>query len=275
MRKGKFLIFMLSILVLAGCAEQSVQDKADLNNALNYKPNPPPDLDKPKPSPPPKKSTEKTATPNTPTNGGFYVVQKGDTLYSIGFRTGFGYWKLSEWNNLPAPYTLRLGQKLRLSDPKAAVVAVPGVVEAPIKNIGQSTKTLEKPVISNDKEKNLKLFWQWPIHGTILKGFARTGNKGINIACQLGDPIQATADGDIVYSSDGLKAYGNLIIIKHSENFLSAYGHNESLLVKEGQKVKQGQKIASCGKVASGATALHFEIRKDGKSVNPLLYLPE
>ncbi len=275
MQKGKFLIFMLIFLVLAGCAEQSVQDKADLDNALNYKPNPPPAPEKSKPIASHPKPPDKTTPPNTPTNGGYYVVQKGDTLYSIGFRTGLGYWKLSEWNNLPAPYTIHLGQKLRLFDPKVTSLAVPVVAEPPQKNNGQSIQTLEKPVISNDKEKHLKLFWQWPIHGTILKGFARTGNKGINIACQLGDPIQAAADGEVVYSSDGLKAYGNLVIIKHSEHYLSAYGHNESLLVKEGQKVKQGQKIASCGKVASGATALHFEIRKDGKSVNPLLYLPE
>ncbi|MEQ1637602.1 MAG: peptidoglycan DD-metalloendopeptidase family protein [Methylococcales bacterium] len=132
----------------------------------------------------------------------------------------------------------------------------------------------ETPQVSKDKEKVLKLYWKWPIQGKLLKTFTQSGNKGIDIEGKAGDSVLAAANGKVVYSGNGLIGYGNLLIIKHDEAHLSAYANNASLQVKEGQKVTQGQVIARCGKSASGIPSVHFEIRKNGKSVNPLLYLP-
>lgn len=117
--------------------------------------------------------------------------------------------------------------------------------------------------------------WSWPACGKVVRGFALQpgGNKGIDIAGQLGDPIRAIAPGKVVYSGNGLKGYGNLIIIKHSDNYLSAYAYNRKLLVKEGDIVKAGTEIANMGQNDSGRVLLHFEIRQNGKPVNPLLYL--
>lgn len=132
----------------------------------------------------------------------------------------------------------------------------------------------EIPQNSKDKEKQLKSYWKWPVQGRILKSFVQSGNKGIDIEAQSGDPVQAAASGEVVYSGNGLIGYGNLLIVKHDDLYLSAYANNASLQVAEGQKVTQGQIIAKCGKSASGIPSLHFEIRKNGKSVNPMNYLP-
>ena len=282
---------LILIFLMFGCAEQPVQDASEVDKVLAFKPKMPPAKNKPSPAP--------AVAPDMPKNLRYYTVLKGDTLYSIGFRSGFGYWKLAEWNHIAEPYRLSVGQKLKLFDPNSVNVAAPPValpvmpapvpfvspVTAPIiaapkpaASASNNSVTLlagkETPVISKDKEKTLKLYWQWPIRGTIVRNFAKTSRKGVDIKCQLGDAIHAAADGEVVYSGNGIVAYGNLLIIKHNNDFMSAYANNESLSVQEGQKVNQGQDIARCGMATSGVASLHFEIRKNGKSVDPEFYLP-
>jgi lipoprotein NlpD len=132
-------------------------------------------------------------------------------------------------------------------------------------------------VVSTDKPKNNKVSkWLWPTKGRVIKNFSAgdQGNKGIDIAGQRGQPIVSTAGGTVVYSGNALRGYGNLVIVKHNDNYLSAYAHNDRLLVHEGQSVKAGQKIATMGSSGSNSVRLHFEIRYQGKSVNPKRYLP-
>ncbi len=133
-------------------------------------------------------------------------------------------------------------------------------------------KTVSKPKPQNDKVDK----WLWPTKGRVIKNFSAgdQGNKGIDIAGQRGQAISSTAAGTVVYSGNALRGYGNLIIVKHNEHYLSAYAHNDQLLVKEGQSVKAGQKIATMGSSGTSSVRLHFEIRYQGKSVNPNRYLP-
>ena len=204
----------------------------------------------------------------------YYYVKQGDTLYSIGFRSGHGYKRLSYWNKIPPPYNLKIGRKIKLFKPKQKLIA---------KNRNQTKNTTSKKVRSssqktstksNNNKKVLKLYWQWPIKGKILKTFSQTGSKGIDIYGKLGHKVRSAASGKVVYSGSGLKGYGNLLIIKHNYLYLSAYANNRRLLVKEGQIVKKGQVIAEVGRVGGKQTSLHFEIRKDGNPVNPVKYLP-
>ncbi|NOT85398.1 MAG: peptidoglycan DD-metalloendopeptidase family protein [Methylococcaceae bacterium] len=156
-----------------------------------------------------------------------------------------------------------------------AMPAVNAAIPPPVTTPKKSSNSLEETSgVSKDKEKMLKLFWKWPIQGKLLKTFTQSGNKGIDIEGKAGESVYAAANGKVVYSGNGLIGYGNLLIIKHDKAYLSAYANNASLQVKEGEKVIQGQNIARCGKSASGIPSVHFEIRKNGKSVNPLLYLP-
>jgi lipoprotein NlpD len=116
--------------------------------------------------------------------------------------------------------------------------------------------------------------WSWPALGTVIVGYGDGGSKGVSIAGKPGDAVMAAADGRVVYAGSGLRGYGNLIIVKHSTSFLTAYAHNQALLVKEDQAVKRGQKIAEMGSIDADRVKLHFEVRKDGKPVDPVKYLP-
>jgi len=212
----------------------------------------------------------------------YYTVKKGDTLYSIGFRSGQGYQRLSWWNNIPSPYKLKIGQKIRLSKPRVVTqrkkyTKKNKVISAKKRTASQKKRFGSKKtsMISNVNKKVLKLFWQWPIKKKILKTFSQTGNKGIDIYGKVGQKVRSAAPGKVVYSGSALKGYGNLLIIKHNYLYLSAYANNRRLLVKEGQFVKKGQVIAEVGFVAGKKASLHFEIRKNGKPVNPLKYLPK
>ncbi len=195
-----------------------------------------------------------------------YKVKPGDTLYSIGYRSGLGYKKLAKWNSINPPYQIKIGQKIRLYKPALS------------KQSWLREKASKKPVrktSSRPNKKSLKLRWQWPMKGKIIKKFSQSGNKGIDIVASVGKKVRSAAAGKVVYSGNGLKGYGNLLIIKHDHVYLSAYANNRRLLVKEGQKVKRGQLIAEVGKVSGKMTSLHFEIRKNGNPVNPLNYLPK
>lgn len=218
-----------------------------------------------------------------------YIVKKGDTLYSIGFRSGLSYQRLSQWNKILPPYHLRIGQKIRLVKPKqVSSKKVMGRMrrQKQTKKRSPSQKKMfrggkkrytsqKTSTFSNDNKKVLKLLWQWPIKKKILKTFSQTGYKGIDIDGKVGQKVRSACSGKVVYSGSALHGYGNLLIIKHNYLYLSAYANNRRVFVKEGQHVKKGQVIAEVGLVGGKQASLHFEIRKNGKPVNPINYLPE
>ena len=205
----------------------------------------------------------------------FHIVRKGETLYSIAWRANLDYHKLAAWNGIKAPrYPIWPGQKLRL--------------KAPLKTTKKPRKTIAPKVSSSTKKRSekrvpvqsagLKLHWRWPTIGSVVRKFSKADHRrqGIRVAGRKGQRILAAESGKVVYSGSGLLGYGNLVIIKHNTTYLSAYAHNRRILVKEGVKVTKGTVIAEMGDAPdSKKPALHFEIRKNGKPVNPLIYLPK
>lgn len=234
-----------------------------------------------------------------------YVVQKGDTLYSIARKNGQSVNFLASVNNLEPPYTLKLGQKLLLSRENAvtpatqkenAEVPVAGsttttAATKPSTSTSSSTATTkpaatkpatstvaQTPIVQTKTRKVSGVTWSWPTtSGRVIEQFSTSeqGNKGLDISGQRGQAVLAAADGQVVYSGNALRGFGNLIIINHTNEYLSAYAHNDALLVKEGQKVKRGQQIARMGNTDASSVRLHFEIRYRGQSVNPISYLPK
>jgi len=203
-------------------------------------------------------------------------AEKGDTLYGISKRYGVSVERLAQLNQLKKPYVIKPGQTIFLKPLKTETRPTVKVAE---KSKVQPVKT--SPTVSSNTQSQTiswpkSVRWQRPASGKIVKKFSRWRNdaKGIDIEGKLGDTIVASADGKVVYSGNGLISYGNLIIIKHNKSFLSAYAYNRKLLVKEGDMVKAGQKIAEMGRKDKLSPRLHFEIRKNGKPVDPLKYLP-
>jgi lipoprotein NlpD len=204
-----------------------------------------------------------------------HVVGKGETLFSIAWAYGFDYKALARANGIDQSYVIHPGQVLKLTD------VVPSTASAAVVKAGSDSKTLvlAKPLPAKSATKNVsdsKLAWRWPAPGKVMQAFSESGdvNKGIDIAGKLGDPVCASASGRVVYAGSGLLGYGQLIIIKHNDQFLSAYAHNRILSVKEGDEIKVGQKIAEIGASGADKVKLHFEIRRDGKPVDPEVYLP-
>lgn len=197
-----------------------------------------------------------------------YVVKKSDTLYSIAWRYGLDYREVAQLNNLDDLYHIKPGQVLHLIS-KANKPAT--------RSLQQTTKTTHKVIDTElDEKPTSKIHWVWPSNShQIINGFAAAKlNKGIDIGGKTGTPVLAAAAGKVVYSGNGLRGYGNLLIIKHNAEFLSAYAHNQKLLVHEGQIVQAGEAIAKMGSTEAKRVILHFEIRKAGKPVDPLQYLP-
>nr|WP_217505329.1 peptidoglycan DD-metalloendopeptidase family protein [Pseudomonas corrugata] len=233
------------------------------------------------------------AAPQRPTvTTGQYVVRRGDTLFSIAFRYGWDYKSLAERNNIPAPYTIHPGQTIRFdgrsgSTPTAVVTQSDSTPSSSSKTtvirrpVGAATTTVPS-VASKPAPAPLPpagpapTGWGWPSNGVLIGKFSSNGslNKGIDIAGDLGQPVLAASDGTVVYAGSGLRGYGELVIIKHSDTYVSAYGHNRRLLVREGQQVKVGQTIAEMGSTGTDRVKLHFEIRRQGKPVDPLQFLP-
>ncbi|MGR8933564.1 MAG: murein hydrolase activator EnvC family protein [Gammaproteobacteria bacterium] len=189
---------------------------------------------------------------------------------------------LAIWNDIAAPYTIFVGQKISLFNSLQAHKPRLQKSSKSSETLPKASGTVQKVRISSQKKlalsidnrKVLKFYCAWPLKGKVVRSFSQTGNKGIDISAQLGRPVKAAAAGTVVYSGQGLLGYGKLLIIKHNEEFLSAYGNNSKLLVKEGQQVKKGRIIAEAGIGAGNKAALHFEIRKNGEPVNPIDYLP-
>ena len=220
---------------------------------------------------------------------GFYTVKPGDTLIRIGLDAGQNWRDISRWNSVDNPNQIEVGQVLRITPPSgnAAVVARPVASQAPVstplpaQGVGAAKPVANAaPPASPDASSAPQsggeddLAWIWPAQGAQLAGFDEVKNKGIDIAGRAGDAVLASADGRVVYSGAGLRGYGNLVILKHNNTYLTAYAHNQTLLVKEDQAVRKGQKIAEMGSSDADRVKLHFEIRRQGKPVDPLKYLP-
>ena len=212
----------------------------------------------------------------------YYIVERGDTLYSVGFRTGYGYKKIAAWNSIRSPYKIIVGKKLRLySTWKKKSKWKPLNKKKIKKKTWVKKKTRIKKAAEVKKKTKVKLnahvkklYWHWPVKGKVASNFYSTDKKGINIAGKVGRKIRAAEAGVVVYSGSSLVGYGRLLIIKHNYLYLSAYAQNRRLLVKEGQKVKRGQVIAEMGVGVNAKPLLHFEIRRNGEPVNPIKYLP-
>ena len=211
------------------------------------------------------------------------IAQPGDSLYGIAFENGLNPNSLAAWNGLSDTARLQIGQKLRLTKPigfartKSArpqvnAVAKPKTAKKPPITTGSRVVGVVK--ITPQVPPKTSIDWRWPTKGVVVKKFAlASGQQGIDIGGESGQAVLASSAGEVVYVGNGLKGYGNLVIIKHSEHFLSAYARNRETFVQEGQKVNAGYRIATLGTDKLQRNALHFQIRKNGEPVNPLLYL--
>ena len=216
---------------------------------------------------------------------GYYTVKPGDTLLRISLEYGQSTQDLTRWNQLDNPNRIEVGQVLRVIPPAGGEVVVkpigrPQVVATPAASAASSAAA-EAPAATASAAPVAKtlapeddLNWIWPANGAVLAGFDDVKNKGLDIGGKAGDAVLAAADGRVVYVGAGLRGYGNLIILKHNNVFLTAYAHNQTLLVKEDQSVLKGQKIAEMGSSDADRVKLHFEVRRQGKPVDPAKYLP-
>ncbi|HVJ37170.1 MAG TPA: peptidoglycan DD-metalloendopeptidase family protein [Stenotrophomonas sp.] len=209
--------------------------------------------------------------------GATVTVRQGDTLYAIARRTNVSPLDLASWNNLSSPNTIYPGQVLRLY-PQGAATTRPAVAGAATSRpVTTGTSPTTAPPASTPTPVASGFNWRWPADGVVVGNFVagEATKQGIDIGGSNGQAVKAAADGVVVYSGAGLVGYGELIIIKHNEQWLSAYGHNRKRLVNEGQAVKAGQQIAEMGRSGATRDMLHFEIRYNGKPVDPLGYLPK
>jgi len=263
MSPSKLFIIMIALLLFTSCASHA----------------PAPVLDRSK---------------NVVKRPGTHVVVPGDTLFSIAWRYGLKYEVLAKHNGILPPYMIRPSQVIRLDvrGATAPVASAQSRVRGGISNPSSMAKS-EQPALknTNGRKENKTVSkvnptnktpawsapqWRWPANGLLLSSFQGSNalNKGIDLGGKLGEPVLAAAGGQVVYSGSGLRGYGKLLIVKHNETFLSAYAHNDRLLVKEGDFVKVGQRIADMGSSGTDRVKLHFEIRRDGTPVDPLKFLP-
>ena len=281
-----------AVLVLAGCGSKPIT-RAPVEDRSNQAPQQSVSTD---PRTQPVKQPPGFENAGKP---GYYTVKPGDTLIRIGLESGQSHKDISRWNALENPNKIEVGQVLRIVPPVAneAVSAKPVVAATstttalpPASNPAPAASTAASapakaasapasapaatpaPVAASGGDDTVA--WMWPGNGAVLTGFDEVKNKGVDIAGNAGDPVLAAAEGKVVYAGSGLRGYGNLIILKHNNTYLTAYAHNQTLLVKEDQTVKRGQKIAEMGNSDADRVKLHFEVRKQGKPVDPTKYLP-
>jgi lipoprotein NlpD len=234
---------------------------------------------------------------------GYYTVRQGDTLIRIALEHGQNWRDVVRWNALDNPNVIEVGQVLRVAPPPEVAVARPvpaasvaAVPVAPASAASQPASAASQvtaaastpratattatavavPAASQPASPDDNVAWGWPAPGntSVLATFDEVKNKGLDIGGKSGDPVLAAADGRVVYAGAGLRGYGNLIILKHNNTYLTAYAHNQTLLVKEDQSVRKGQKIAEMGSSDTDRVKLHFEIRRQGKPVDPVAFLP-
>lgn len=282
-------ITLAVVLVIAGCAAPRgpapVEDRGTMTRASNAAPGGP--LITTDASGKPLPGIENYGKP------GYYAVRPGDTIRRIGNETGQSWQNIARWNNLDNPDLIEVGQVLRVVPPvgptSTTVAAVPAPAEgattkpvtpqavlpaAPASAAASKPPVTASPSAPAANSGDEDLGWIWPAHGTLIAGFDDAKNKGFDIGGKAGDAVLAAADGRVVYAGAGLRGYGNLIILKHNNTYLTAYAHNQTLLVKEDQSVQKGQKIAEMGNSDADRVKLHFEIRRQGKPVDPARYLP-
>ncbi len=300
-RKLGFAVALLLVAAtLAGCASKSMTPAPVEDRSTGGRP---PPVATASPSAP-SGSVTTGAEPLKPLPGaenagkpGYYTVKPGDTLIRVGLDNGQSWRDIVRWNNIENPNVIEVGQVLRVLPPGTApgeTVAVvrpvpppPSTTAAPASAprpaasaaspaaaSGTPTAAPAAPVAAPTAASEDDLAFVWPTSGALIAGFDEAKNKGLDLAGKAGDPVIAAADGRVVYSGAGLRGYGNLIILKHNNTYLTAYAHNQTLLVKEDQSVRKGQKIAEMGNSDADRVKLHFEIRKQGKPVDPAKLLP-
>jgi lipoprotein NlpD len=283
-RAGYWLLLaLLSAMVLSGCANKNrpapVEDRSP--NAARA-------------------PAKMVASADNAGKPGYYSVKSGDTLIRIGMDNGQSWRDIARWNNIENPNLIETGQILRVTPPEETGVVVRPVSSTNVVTSPAPANTASAPApasnsasvrppasaanppnastptnnLANTDSAEDTVSFQWPTRGNVLAGFDEVKNKGIDIAGKAGDPVLAAADGKVVYAGSGLRGYGNLVILKHNNTYLTAYAHNQSLLVKEDQAIKRGQKIAEMGNSDADQVKLHFEIRRQGKPVDPAKYLP-
>ena len=241
---------------------------------------------RPKPSSGPvSQPARSTVSPSTTPNPGRYQVRRGDTLYSIAFRYGLDYKKLAAANDIGSDYTIFVGQTLVLREAEPPVrQSAPKPSRSPDRPQSSPSQAVTKVNSENAAVKDVatvsastaNLSWSWPHGGKIVRTFNSnvSDRKGVDLVGQIGDSVKAAAEGTVVYAGNGLPGYGNLIILEHGNALLSAYAFNQELLVGERDRVERGQVIARMGKQGD-QPGLHFEIRREGKPVDPMGYLPQ
>jgi lipoprotein NlpD len=288
MKKISSISSCLAALLLVACKSTPMTPAPVVERNINYQPSTVA-TGRPAVTTPPGLVTANVVQPKpvVMVDGKSYTVKKGDTLFGIALENGLSYRDLAEWNGITNPSYIQADQVLRLTAPATAAVVVspvagsaaqtvavtmPGtpVVTSPVPAvIAPIVAPVAAPLVG-------EVVWQWPVKGKASQLFVEGKSKGLDIAGKMGDSIAAAADGEVVYSGNALKGYGQMLIIKHSAVYLTAYAHNSKLLVKEGQQVKRGQKVAEMGNSESdsGQIKLHFELRRNGKPVDPVKLLP-
>ena len=236
-RRSGFLLALILLLSLAGCAEFDYESDRALRDG---------------------RGTAPSAPAGSVARGGEYIVQEGDTLYAIAWSNNLDFKQLARWNDIDQPDRIRVGDRLRLT--------------APTGSAGQPSRAANVQAAPLGGQ----IGWQWPVEGRLIQAYNATavGKRGVLIQGSTGSEVRAAAPGEVVYSGSGLRGYGNLVIIKHDDRFLTAYGYNQSLLVSEGERVTAGQPVALIGGTAQQPNSVHFEIRNLGNPVNPTDYLP-
>ena len=289
-RRGVSLTLLTAVVLLGGCGSK-VQNRAPVEDRVNA-------AGRPTPMPAEPAAPVVKQLPGFENAGkpGYYTVKPGDMLIRIAVDHGQSPKDIARWSNVDNPNRIEIGQVLRVIPP-VSVSAATGVVTRPVTagTVSPVTATAaalpaasaaDKPAAtsgvasasapaaptSSSGDEEIK--WIWPTQGAVLTGFDEVKNKGLDIAGSAGDPVLAAADGRVVYVGAGLRGYGNLIILKHNNMYLTAYAHNQTLLIKEDQSVRQGQKIAEMGSSDADRVKLHFEVRRQGKPVDPAKYLP-
>ncbi|MFZ4119567.1 MAG: peptidoglycan DD-metalloendopeptidase family protein [Polynucleobacter sp.] len=220
-------------------------------------------------------SASAAPTASIPTPLGYYRVKRGDTLIRIALDQGQSYRDIVRWNNLTDPNLIEVDQLLLVRPPANAMTVKPltsaAATPAPQRMAEPAAEPKIEAVKPDVPPPGIRL--SWPAKGKVVEDFVDGKNKGIDIAGKLGDPIQAASDGRVVYAGNSLRGYGNLVIVKHDNTYLTAYAHNRNLLVKEGDTVRKGQTIAEMGDTDTNSVRLHFELRVNGKPVDPLPFL--
>jgi len=288
-RVSTLLAIAAAGIALAGCASST--QRAPVEDRIRITQGAAPSS--PEAAPKPLPGAENAGKP------GYYTVKPGDTLARIALDQGQNWRDVARWNGLENANMIEVGQVLRVAppgaDPAAAVarpVPAPGRVETrpldarapasaasaaapPAAAAAAASAASAAPTATAAREGDDDVSWLWPAAGPVVAGFDEGRNvKGLAIAGKAGDPVLAAADGRVVYAGSGLRGYGNLVIVKHNSTYLTAYAHNQTLLVKEDQTVRRGQKIAEMGSSDAERVQLHFEIRRQGKPVDPARLLP-